>query len=86
MYGLTPMSTIRAPVTAFRFAFGSSAVASDVTIPPCSAAAFSAVRLVTRMPPVTVTSGDFRPLRMAPPIEPAPRIAMVGSFIGIRAF
>ena len=76
--GLTPMSTMRAPVTAVRFAPGSFSRAYAVTISDLRAAALASVRLVTRMPPSTVTDGASRPLRIAAPIEPVPIIAMVG--------
>ncbi len=81
MYGFTPMSTTRLPRTATRFASGSRSSASELTPSYWMASAFAAVRLVTVMPPVTVTSGFTSPARIAPPIEPAPMMAMEGKVV-----
>ena len=78
MAGLTAASTIRAPLTAATFALGSASVEKLATPSVRRAAALASVRFVTRMPPSTVTPGASSPLRMAPPIEPAPRIATAG--------
>ena len=77
MTGFTPTSTMSAAAAAAMFAPGSSASATVVTPSrPASDEAFAAVRLVT------VTRGARperdRPVAMAPPIEPAPRIAIEG--------
>ena len=78
--GFTPMSTMPAPRTAARFASGSRSSASESTPGSTIASAFAAVRFVTRMPPLTSTPGCTSPRRMAPPIAPAPTIAIDGSW------
>ena len=77
MTGFTPTSTMSAAAAAARLASGASASATEVTpSSPARVSAFAALRLVT------VTRGArperASPVAMAPPIEPAPRIAIVG--------
>jgi hypothetical protein len=75
--GLTPSSTRRAPSSAMRLASGLVSAASEVTRPERSGAAFASLRFVTVMPSL-VAPLSSRPDRIAPPIDPAPRMAMRG--------
>ncbi len=59
---------------------GSVSSAHDSTPFLRNAEAFASVRFVTRMP-FTDTEGCVSPERMAPPMEPAPRMAIVGSVV-----
>ena len=80
--GFTPIRTTRADAAASAFACGRSSSAMLVT-PSSSAStsAFARVRFVTVTPEVA-SPDRTRPWRIAPPIDPAPMIAMEGSTAG----
>src|SRR4051794_32140771 len=79
MAGFTPTSTMAADVAASTFPWGSSSSATLLTpVRPASSAALADVRLVA-VTPAPARPDRTRPCRIAPPMEPAPRIAIGGS-------
>ena len=79
--GLTPMMTTEAPRTARALPSGVVSRATESTPGRRTSAAFASVRLVTRISPSTVTPGASSPPRIAPPIAPAPMIAIEPSVL-----